>query len=68
MGPWRSHGGWAQRIAPPQQGWLVLGVEHGHSPIVDDESCDFLCRGTRELAECIEIDGMVIEDGQWTGR
>jgi hypothetical protein len=45
----RSWGGFvkarvrAVRIAPPQQGWQELQFG-GSSPIVDDESCDFLCR------------------------
>ena len=61
-------GRWAQGKAPPQQGWQVLGVWDANSPIVDDESCDFLCRGRGMLAELIEIDATVIGDGHGAGR
>lgn len=46
----------------------MLGVWDANSPIVDDESCDFLCKGREMLAELIEIDGRVIEDGHRAGR
>lgn len=34
------------------------------SPIVDDEGCDFLCKGKNTLAEVIEIGGASSGDGQ----
>ena len=32
------------------------------SPIVDDESCDLLCRWQKTLAKAIETDGAFVED------
>lgn len=57
------------RTAPPPQGWRVFAMGgHSHSPIVDDEGCDFLCRDTGRLAELIEIEGEAGGDGQPTGQ
>jgi hypothetical protein len=38
-----------------------------NSPIVDDEGCDFLCRGRHGLAELIEIDSGWIGDDRGRG-
>jgi hypothetical protein len=59
------------QIAPPRQGWQEFDVGGEIIPIVDDESCDFLCSKEQKLAELIEIEahrqGMAGGDagGRW---
>ena len=56
------------RTTPPLlQGWRCLVSGGANSPIVDDESCDFLCSGRDTLAELIEIDATTDDDGHETG-
>jgi len=55
--------------SPSTAGMAVFGIGGvANSPIVDDESCDFLCSGRARLAELIEIDATTDEDGHGTAR
>jgi hypothetical protein len=62
----RSSGGDADKPLHSRDGGCSDSAVY--SPIVDNESCDFLCRGRWRLAELIEIDTVTVDDGEGRER